>query len=88
MNTTELQTKIDEYRKEIVAMEAENAELANSGDVFDRIAIVENNSKIRDYSERIARLERQINGTPEPGVPTARQVELSTWATSPEYDEL
>ena len=85
---TELEKNIKSYQAEIKWMEKENAQLANSVRIFDRTTVVENKSKIQDYAERIARLERQISGTPETGAPTERQVMYLEYVNSKDYDEL
>lgn len=82
----ELQEKIDEYKKQIMAIEEKNATL-DRNDIFSRQEIVENNSKIRDYTDRIARLERRINDVPEPGLLTEKQASILEWVASDDYDD-
>ena len=81
----ELQAKIENYQTQIAALEARINTLDDSV-ASERMQIVELRSTIKDYSDRIARLERRLAGTPEPGMPTQDQLHRSDWVLSGAYD--
>ena len=85
MDTSELIAKTEEYQAEIAAMEAEIATLDESK-MFHRIHIVELRTEIENRQARIARLQRRIAGTPEPGSPTDDQLQSAAYVLSPAYD--
>lgn len=80
----ELEAKIQSYREKIAALQAaidnEDAE-----DVFGGIAIVQMSNEIRDYQQRIARLESRIAGTAEQG-PADEQLRCAAYVLSGAYD--
>jgi len=88
MNETkkELEIKIENYKIEVAKLE-EKIRNEDSTKSSGRIVIVEANSKIKDYNERIERLTKRINGIHE-DIPTEAQVQLQEWVLSDEYDEL
>lgn len=80
----ELQAKIEEYEAEIAEMEAWNA-VADCSDTFTRIQVIENKRTIKEYRERIARLQRRIAGTEDEG-PSEEYLRLLEYVNSDAYD--
>ena len=85
MNRSELIENINEYNDMIADCEKTIRELDGSQDVFHRMRIIEAKSDIREYNERIARLNRRIAGTEETG-PTDEQLRLMEYVLSDAYD--
>jgi predicted RNase H-like nuclease (RuvC/YqgF family) len=81
MTINQMQEKIAEYKKRIVAC---NMEIADFPQRYDIEA--ENKREIRDYTERIERLTKRIAGITDTTIPTKRQIQIAAWVNSPAYD--
>ena len=83
-NQVELTAEIEKYQRKIAAL---NEAIASApDDVFGRMGASDDRATIADYTDRIARLERRIAGTPEPGAVTAEQVRRIEYVNSKAYD--
>ena len=79
-----LTVKIAKYNEQIAEL---NQIISDAPDTtFGRIEKVESLREIVELKSRIERIERRLSDTPEPGVPTAEQVNLAAYATSSAYD--
>lgn len=80
----ELTAEIEKYRRQIASLEHQIANAPD--DVFGRMSASDDRATIADCADRIARLERRIAGTPEPGAVTMAQVRLIEYVNSRAYD--
>ena len=84
----ELREKIKNYEEKIQELETILTSLVDSEDVFEQIREVETKREIKDYQERIVRLQKRIAGQPTiENCPTDEQIALAEWANSPGYDD-
>lgn len=81
--TAELTAEIERYRKLIEEQERIAASAPDT--MWGRMDRVHALQTITDYADRLARLERRLTGTPEPGA-TMEQVRLIEYVNSRAYD--
>ena len=79
----ELQAKIAKYEADLTRLRSQLETL--SDDTFERIRATEIRSTMRDYEQRIARLQERVAGVAQPG-PTDEMIRIADWVNSPEYD--
>lgn len=82
----ELRQKIENYEKEISFLE-DKIKRSDSDSIFGYQAIIESQRMIKDYKERIERLQKRIAGQPTiQDCPTDEQIALADWVNNSAYD--